>query len=571
MNSFTNVGMQRPTAVGLTQGGHGPSRWAAMVLAFAGGLGGLGGVGDLGGLAGTASAQVPVSTAITYQGKLAGPGGAVNSPVDMRFRLIDGDTGLPIGPVVCLDAVAVSGGVFTATLDFGAVFDGRLLELEIAVREDAALPCADPAGYVELSPRQPLAVAPYAQYALNGVPGPAGPAGPGGPSGPPGPAGPTGPVGPAGVQGVPGPVGPVGPIGPQGPAGASPFSLVGGNAVYTAGSVGVGTTSPVQRLDVDGRLNVRGGVIQNGATPLTGTADLGLYSQIAGNWMRFVTSSGPFNWFTDGGMGTNPRMSLSANGQLSLGLPLTGPVGGLAVGSQMTTSAYNTLPQGVHMGRVPGYPNATDLVIVGSGPEAGGGVYFTSATGWRGLQYRGVNDSLTVYNSMTFLPNGNVGIGRATPTARLDVAGRTRTFELEITGGADIVEGFSSRAGDLEPGTLVVIDAEHAGKVLPSCTAYDTKVAGVVSGAGGVKPGIRLGQEGVMDGDVPIAMTGRVYVKATVQGGAIRPGDLLTSSALAGHAMKANDAERRGGAVIGKAMSGLDEGTGLVLVLVNLQ
>jgi hypothetical protein len=45
----------------------------------------------------------------------------------------------------------------------------------------------------------------------------------------------------------------------------------------------------------------------------------------------------------------------------------------------------------------------------------------------------------------------------------------------------------------------------------------------------------------------------------------------LTTSSVPGHAMKATDRERSFGAVIGKAMSPLEEGQGLVLVLVGLQ
>ena len=90
-------------------------------------------------------------------------------------------------------------------------------------------------------------------------------------------------------------------------------------------------------------------------------------------------------------------------------------------------------------------------------------------------------------------------------------------------------------------------------------------------GAGGVNHGIRMGQDGVLDGDTLVAMTGRVYVRCSAENGAITPGDLLTTAALEGHAMRATDGARSFGAVIGKAMSSLDEGTGLVLVLVNLQ
>ncbi|MFZ4573427.1 MAG: hypothetical protein ACOYN0_03455 [Phycisphaerales bacterium] len=97
------------------------------------------------------------------------------------------------------------------------------------------------------------------------------------------------------------------------------------------------------------------------------------------------------------------------------------------------------------------------------------------------------------------------------------------------------------------------------------------EIAGVVSGANGVNPGIKMGQDGVMDGKNPIAMTGRVYVKCTTSNGTIQPGDLVTTSDVAGHAMKASDRDRAGGATVGKAMSALDKDTGLVLVLVNLQ
>jgi hypothetical protein len=73
------------------------------------------------------------------------------------------------------------------------------------------------------------------------------------------------------------------------------------------------------------------------------------------------------------------------------------------------------------------------------------------------------------------------------------------------------------------------------------------------------------------DGDHPVALTGRVWCKVDATFGAVKPGDLLTTSSTAGHAMKASDSGRRAGAVIGKAMTSLEDGRGLVLVLVNLQ
>jgi len=45
----------------------------------------------------------------------------------------------------------------------------------------------------------------------------------------------------------------------------------------------------------------------------------------------------------------------------------------------------------------------------------------------------------------------------------------------------------------------------------------------------------------------------------------------LTTSGIPGHAMKAGNRARAQGAIIGKAMTGLNAGRGLVLVLVTLQ
>ncbi|MDP6368370.1 MAG: VCBS repeat-containing protein [Planctomycetota bacterium] len=161
--------------------------------------------------------------------------------------------------------------------------------------------------------------------------------------------------------------------------------------------------------------------------------------------------------------------------------------------------------------------------------------------------------------------------GGCCPVFEVKNNGRVVTTELEITGGADLVEGFEAPDGMNSPGTVMVIDPQGVGQLLQSSGSYDRRVAGVVSGAGAVRPGIRMGQETVLDGDTLIAMSGRVFVKCSAENGAILPGDLLTSASLAGHAMRATDGERSFGAVLGKAMTPLEEGTGLVLVLVSLQ
>jgi hypothetical protein len=166
-----------------------------------------------------------------------------------------------------------------------------------------------------------------------------------------------------------------------------------------------------------------------------------------------------------------------------------------------------------------------------------------------------------------------VGIGVLVPEEQLDVAGAIQCDVLKITGGSDLAEPFDvSDEMNVEQGMLLCIDSEKTGSLRLSSSEYDRCVAGVVSGAGGVSPGVIMGQRGtVADGEHPVAISGRVYCLADASDTPIRAGDLLTTSGRPGHAMRVSDYQRAQGAVIGKAMSSLDSGQGLVLVLVTLQ
>jgi len=163
-----------------------------------------------------------------------------------------------------------------------------------------------------------------------------------------------------------------------------------------------------------------------------------------------------------------------------------------------------------------------------------------------------------------------------TDVVSVDESGYTTVGVLKITGGADLCEQFDIRSikGELlpSPGMVVSIDPRSPGDLVISQEPYDRRVAGIISGAGGVKPGMLMGQEGSKANGVnPVALTGRVYCWADASNGPIESGDLLTTSDVPGHAMKVTDYGKALGAILGKAMSSLEEGKGLVLVLVTLQ
>ena len=103
------------------------------------------------------------STSFTYQGRLADSGTPTNGNYDLQFALWNSSSGGgQVGSTQTINSVAVSNGVFTVNLDFGATsFPGASRFLEIAVR---------PAGvgsFITLTPRQPITSTPYAVRSLN--------------------------------------------------------------------------------------------------------------------------------------------------------------------------------------------------------------------------------------------------------------------------------------------------------------------------------------------------------------------------------------------------------------------
>jgi hypothetical protein len=164
----------------------------------------------------------------------------------------------------------------------------------------------------------------------------------------------------------------------------------------------------------------------------------------------------------------------------------------------------------------------------------------------------------------------------------IQVCNEDNSRAIEINGGdqsiscsdillfnADCAEEFDlQECRSIDAGSVVILTDE--GAVAECREEYDTRVAGVISGAGTYRPGLLLDRQNTNAGRVPVALMGKAFCKVDATKAPIHAGDLLVSSPLAGHAMKARDRSRLPGCVIGKALAPMPEGTGLLPMLLVL-
>src|SRR3989442_1245046 len=102
------------------------------------------------------------TSGFTYQGRLTDGGPPANGNYDLQFALFDSlSGGAQVGSTQTINTVAVSNGVFTVSLDFGAKgFTGVSQFLEISVRPTGG-------SFTLLTPRQQVTSTPYAIRSAN--------------------------------------------------------------------------------------------------------------------------------------------------------------------------------------------------------------------------------------------------------------------------------------------------------------------------------------------------------------------------------------------------------------------
>jgi hypothetical protein len=378
-----------------------------------------------------------------------------------------------------------------------------------------------------------------------------------------------------------------------------------GTTTSTTNTVGVGTAAPVSSLHVTtstsafprGITNEQTSVDNNaamyvfrksraGAAVTTGDNIGNLYAEafdgaafISPARLRFAVD-GPvavgsiptaLQFFTGtGGGGGLERMRISSGGNVGIGTATPGTLNGV------NFMAYVPL-------HVQGLAGAMANVVVDSALPTSGYVLndssqpidgriwaITQAAGGGKLTFSTYADAGARTDRVVIDRTGNLGVGTLAPVSKLHVAGNI-TVDGNINAKYQDVAEWVPSTQKLLAGTVVILDTGRDNHVLASKTAYDTRVAGVIS----AQPGLSLGEAG--EGKVLVATTGRVKVKVDATKGAIKIGDLIVTSDVAGVAMKSQPVSvggvdmHRPGTLIGKALESLEKGTGEILVLLSLQ
>lgn len=100
-----------------------------------------------------------LGTTFTYQGYLSDGGKPAEGKYDFQFTLYDASSsGNQVGSILTRSNVQVSAGLFSVSLSFGSVFNGKRLWLQVAVKPVGST------GYTILTPRQEILPSPYALY-----------------------------------------------------------------------------------------------------------------------------------------------------------------------------------------------------------------------------------------------------------------------------------------------------------------------------------------------------------------------------------------------------------------------
>lgn len=248
------------------------------------------------------------------------------------------------------------------------------------------------------------------------------------------------------------------------------------------------------KLLVNGAMSIRDSMVINGAMTVNALASLGSGLNVKGttNFNDSVNVNGPVAMSS--ALSLNAKLNVSGSASLKNGLILSGLPAGQATDSVLTIDSSGTIRRRNAGSIFSPHPSFADLTL--AGPLAGTTARFETAlslgntsSGIYQWQVTGSNPYLTLStaanaNAFTLHPNGNIGIGTATPgDLRLAVEGTLGARKIKITQESTWADYVFDPAYCLRP--LHEVEAFiHTYKHLPEVpTTEEVKVNGVDVGA----------------------------------------------------------------------------------------
>ena len=460
-------------------------------------------------------AAAPLGTAFTYQGKLSDGSGPATGLYDLRFAIYAaGSAGIQLGSTVTLAGTPVTNGFFTVALDFGAVFDGTARWLDIAVKTNGS------ATYSNVTPRQPITPAPYAEFAGN--------------------ASALGGLAPGAFAPASGSAAYVAKSGDtmSGPLALPANGLTAGGSqlVLQSGAVGIGGAPGDALLDVKGNLRLNDydiylrynsgdrshglGWYNTSLKPFGTYANLdgpvlyacglgGLGSTCAGQELSLMWGQGGRVVLDPGGLNTGGMLpGLLFGGATSVeGIASKRTTGGNQFGLDFYTWGSNRLSI-AQSGRV-GIGTTSPLMALdvfdGTGTNHTGGnlhiggfyangdaklIHFgdlqADGTGFVYLGENGQDDRLDFRAGKFYFNFGAVGIGKTNPASLLDVAGTVTAQQFSGSGAglaAGTVPGSALTAGTV-PGTALADNSVTSAKLASDANSLSKVTAGNLTSSG---------------------------------------------------------------------------------------
>ncbi|MGD9790123.1 MAG: tail fiber domain-containing protein [Phycisphaerales bacterium] len=358
-------------------------------------------------LAGLLVPAVPLlaQTSFVYQGRLTENGQAATGSYDIDFRLIDPfNSGNEVARF-CRVGVPVIDGLFSTTIDLGSFNRDLTYTIRIRTRTSTGLACDNDTGFTTLVPDQFIGATPRAIHAMNAS----------------SLSSPDGSPATAALVNADG-------------------TLITLGNLQVNGSIGLGTTSPLARLDMRSD--------DSGFFRFLGTsADFhfdGGTDGVFGFYNVDPTASGS-TVFVNGG---NTRLSIGNNGRVGINTNTPGKTLTVAGDMELGTSAgdykhfrigggnssgflYGSFPalgDGIHMSYNYYHNQVGSGVIANSG---GGSSRVSTGYGTVVLATGDIGQAPT--DRLVVNVSGNVGINNTSPTFRLDVGGAIRCTSLTQT------------------------------------------------------------------------------------------------------------------------------------------